>query len=74
MNKPISESPIPQKSPSDFVRPETATKAGIGFGCALAIAMSWTANQSIGWAVIHGILSWIYVIYYLLTNSDWTWF
>lgn len=52
---------------------ETAAKAGIGFGCALAIVLSWTANKSIGWAIIHGILSWFYVIYYLLTNSDWTW-
>ena len=51
---------------------ETAAKAGIGFGCVLAIVLSWTANKSIGRAIIHGILSWFYVIYYLLTNEDWT--
>ena len=51
----------------------TAAKAGIGFGCALAIAISWHANQSILWAVVHGIFSWFYVIYFMLTNHEWTW-
>ena len=41
-----------------------AAKAGIGFGTALAIAISWSANKSILWAIIHGLLSWFYVIYY----------
>ena len=47
-----------------------AAKAGIGFGTALAIAISWSANGSILWAIIHGILSWIYVIYYALTQNQ----
>lgn len=41
-------------------------RSGIGFGTALAIAISWSANQSILWAIVHGLLSWIYVIYYAL--------
>jgi hypothetical protein len=44
-----------------------AAKVGIGFGSALAITISWSVNQSIVWAVIHGVLSWFYVIYYALT-------
>jgi hypothetical protein len=43
-------------------------RAGIGFGSALAIAISWSANHSIVWAIIHGIFSWLYVIYYALTR------
>ena len=43
-------------------------RSGIGFGSALAIAISWSINKSILWAIIHGILSWIYVIYYALTR------
>lgn len=39
-------------------------KSGIGFGTALAIAISWTEHHSILWAVIHGLFSWMYVIYY----------
>lgn len=42
------------------------TRAGIGFGSALAIAISWHANQSILWAIIHGLFSWFYVIYYVI--------
>jgi hypothetical protein len=40
------------------------TRAGISFGSALAIAISWTANKSLFWAIVHGLLSWIYVVYY----------
>lgn len=41
-------------------------RAGVSFGTALAIAISWTANHSILWAILHGLLSWIYVIYYAI--------
>lgn len=44
-----------------------SVKAGIGFGSALAIAISYAHNQSILWAIIHGILSWFFVIYAALT-------
>ena len=43
-------------------------RAGIGFGSALAIAISWSANHSILWAIVHGIFSWLYVVYYALTR------
>ena len=46
----------------------TPVHAGIGFGSALAIAISWSANHSILWAIIHGVFSWLYVIYYALTR------
>jgi hypothetical protein len=39
-------------------------RSGIGFGTALAIAISWSVNKSILWAILHGIFSWFYVIYY----------
>jgi hypothetical protein len=45
-------------------RSRDAAKVGVGFGTALAITISWSANKSILWAIIHGILSWVYVIYY----------
>jgi CHASE2 domain-containing sensor protein len=48
--------------------------SSIGFGAVLAIVMSWTVNKAILWAIFHGIIGWIYVIYYLLFHSDWTWF
>ena len=43
-------------------------RTGIGFGSALAIAISWWQHQSIVWAIVHGFLGWIYVGYYALTR------
>jgi len=45
-----------------------AAKVGLGFGSALAITISWSIHKSIIWAIIHGFLSWIYVIYYAFTR------
>jgi hypothetical protein len=41
-------------------------KAGIGFGSALAITISWSANHSILWAILHGLFGWFYVVYYAI--------
>ena len=46
----------------------SVVKAGVGFGTALAITISWTANKSLLWVVVHGILGWIYVVYYALVH------
>ena len=45
------------------------TKYGIGFGSALAMAISYTTNKSILWAIVHGLLGWLYVIYFGLFRS-----
>ena len=47
---------------------QEAAKAGITFVTALAIAISWSQHKSILWAILHGILSWLYVIYYAVTR------
>lgn len=46
----------------------SATQAGIGLGSAIAVAISWSLNQSIIWAIIHGFFGWFYVIYFALTR------
>lgn len=43
-----------------------ALKSGIGFGAALAMVISYVTWKSILWAIVHGILGWIYVIYFAL--------
>ena len=43
-------------------------RSGITFGSAVAIAISWSTNKSILWAILHGVFSWFYVIYYALTR------
>ena len=52
-----------------YVVRSEGTKYGIGFGSALAIAISYTTHKSILWAIIHGILGWLYVIYFALFQS-----
>ena len=44
-------------------------KYGVGFGSALAIAISYANSHSILWAIIDGILGWLYVIYFALFRS-----
>ena len=41
-------------------------KVGVSFGSTLAMVISWTANKSLLWVIVHGLLSWLYVIYYAL--------
>lgn len=43
---------------------ENSVTYGTTFGAALAISISYHANESILWAILHGIFSWLYVIYY----------
>lgn len=53
-----------------IVRTKEVVKNGVGFGSALAITISWSANKSILWAIIHGIFGWLYVIYYAVTQRQ----
>jgi hypothetical protein len=39
---------------------------GIGLGTIIAVVVSWSRNKSILWAIIHGLLGWLYVIYALI--------
>ena len=48
---------------------ETVEK-GVSFGAVLAMVISYAHWHSIGWAVIHGLLGWVYVIYYLLRYAE----
>lgn len=41
-------------------------QTGISFGSAFAIVISYVKWHSIGWAILHGIFSWFYVLYFWL--------
>ncbi|MBO5275203.1 MAG: helix-turn-helix transcriptional regulator [Clostridia bacterium] len=43
-----------------------SVRSGITFGSALAMVISYTSWHSIGWAILHGALGWIYVVYYMI--------
>jgi hypothetical protein len=47
----------------------TISQTGIGLGSAIAVVCSWQRNRSILWAILAGIFSWLYVIYFALTRK-----
>ena len=50
-------------------RTREVVHSGISMGSALAIAISWSTHQSILWAIVHGVFSWLYVIYFAVTRN-----
>lgn len=42
---------------------------GVGLGTIVAVVISWSRNKSILWAIIHGILGWLYVIYAIFVKA-----
>ena len=51
------------------MRVSVVIQHGVSFGAALAMAISFNVNHSILWAIVHGIFSWFYVLYYGLFVS-----
>lgn len=43
--------------------------SGIGLGTVIAAIVSWSANHSILWAIMHGFCGWFYIAYYLITKA-----
>jgi hypothetical protein len=50
------------------VRSRTVVTNGVSLGSAIAVTISWSVNHSILWAIVHGILSWVYVLYYAMVR------
>ncbi len=48
----------------------TIIREGVGLGSVVAVVLSWDRNKSILLAILHGIFSWLYVIYYALTRKS----
>ena len=46
----------------------TVAQSGVGLGSMLAVTFSWARNRSIFWAILAGIFSWFYVLYFALTR------
>lgn len=58
----------PQAQTQSSTRVVEVVRKGASFGSALAMVISWSVNHSILWAIVHGLLSWLYVIYFALTR------
>jgi hypothetical protein len=67
MTGPVFDGPSPRMTTRQ--RSASAVKAGVSFGSALAITISWSVHHSILWAIVQGFFSWLYVLYYALTRG-----
>ncbi|MDO6676462.1 hypothetical protein Q4517_13000 [Tenacibaculum sp. 1_MG-2023] len=44
-------------------------KNGLGLGTVIAVVISWDRNKSVLFAILHGLLGWLYVIYYFIVKE-----
>ena len=42
----------------------TEVSGGIGIGTIIAMYLSWTMWHSIPWVIVHGLISWVYIVYF----------
>jgi protein-S-isoprenylcysteine O-methyltransferase Ste14 len=54
----------------DTYTKNTIVRNGIGLGSVIAAIISWERNKSVLWAILSGIFSWFYVIYFLFTRKN----
>lgn len=54
---------------ADAIEHTTIIQTGVSLGSVIAVTCSWERNKSILWAILAGICSWFYVIYFALTRA-----
>lgn len=55
-----------QEAEQKHTAKSSSVNVGVSFGSALAMVISYVTWKSIGWAILHGVFGWGYVIYYLI--------
>jgi len=50
------------------VQPRMVFSKGLSLGSVIAVTISWSVNHSILWAILHGVFSWAYVLYYAMVR------
>ena len=48
------------------MKKSTAASSGISLGSAIAVTISWSLHGSVLWAIIHGVLGWLYVLWHVI--------
>jgi hypothetical protein len=46
----------------------SVVRDGVSLGSVIAVVCSWQRNRSIVWAILAGLLSWLYVAYFAITR------
>lgn len=61
--------PAPEPPRPRFTqRSASVVRAGASLGTVIAVAISWDKHQSILLAIVHGLLSWVYVLWHAVTR------
>lgn len=47
---------------------KSVIKNGIGFGSVLAMIISWDRSKSVIKALLHGLLGWVYIFYFVVVR------
>lgn len=47
----------------------SVVRDGVSLGAVIAVVCSWQRNRSILWAILAGLLSWVYVVYFAITRQ-----
>jgi len=47
-----------------------AVQGSIGLGTIIAVVISWSRNESVLWAILHGLFGWFYVIYFVIVREQ----
>ena len=55
-----------QEAEQKHTAKSSSVNVGVSFGSALAMVISYVTWKSVGWAILHGVFGWGYVIYYLI--------
>lgn len=48
------------------IDPQKGIQDAVSIGAILAVVISYVKWGSIGWAILHGLLNWFYVLYYII--------
>jgi len=54
----------------DMSNNSNSTGSGFGIGAVIAAVLSYTTWHSIGWAILHTLFGWAYVIYWMIFYWD----
>ena len=49
---------------------DSRVTVSVGGGGIIAAIISWALNQHIGWAIVHFLCGWIYILYVAFARSE----
>ena len=48
---------------------DSSSNGVLSLGTILAAVLSWALNHSVGWAILHFVFGWLYIVYAVITRT-----